>query len=281
MSRQVPVLQTLEPILSTLAQTGLMACDGIQALVWLMGPGDICDTCPRSSECPTRTTCLHLVASAGIAADAHERGRRIPIGSGSLGRVPVSHEPLLARAGIAALGVAEAGWIARHRVRALAAMPLEQGERRIGMLAVLSRSAPPAEQVRLLAAAARLGAEAIGNVSAFRALAAERNRLAARSARLRSGLPLAPEPEPQPAGPPTGVPSPAPVAESRPPLHPDVTVPGQVRSFAEVQRDGILRALERTGWRVSGPRGAALLLGLKPTTLESKMKKLGLHRPPR
>jgi PAS domain S-box-containing protein len=38
----------------------------------------------------------------------------------------------------------------------------------------------------------------------------------------------------------------------------------------------ILGVLERTSWRVKGPDGAAELLGLKPTTLFSKMKKLGL-----
>ena len=52
-----------------------------------------------------------------------------------------------------------------------------------------------------------------------------------------------------------------------------------LRSFAQIQREGILHALERTDWRVSGPRGAAAALGLKPTTLESKMKKLGIRRP--
>jgi len=38
-------------------------------------------------------------------------------------------------------------------------------------------------------------------------------------------------------------------------------------------------ALDQTGWRIRGPGGAAALLGLKPTTLESRIKKLGLERP--
>ena len=33
-----------------------------------------------------------------------------------------------------------------------------------------------------------------------------------------------------------------------------------------------------TSWRVSGERGAAKILGLKPTTLEARMKKLGIER---
>jgi len=38
-------------------------------------------------------------------------------------------------------------------------------------------------------------------------------------------------------------------------------------------------ALDQTGWRIRGPGGAAALLGLKPTPLESRIKKLGLERP--
>jgi PAS domain S-box-containing protein len=47
----------------------------------------------------------------------------------------------------------------------------------------------------------------------------------------------------------------------------------------ELSRRRIVEALERSGWRVSGPRGAAQALGLKPTTLEARMKRLGITRP--
>jgi formate hydrogenlyase transcriptional activator len=51
------------------------------------------------------------------------------------------------------------------------------------------------------------------------------------------------------------------------------------RSLEEVEREHIVAVLEETGWRVSGERGAARILGLKRTTLESRMKKLGIERP--
>jgi formate hydrogenlyase transcriptional activator len=50
-------------------------------------------------------------------------------------------------------------------------------------------------------------------------------------------------------------------------------------SFSEAERRAILHALETSGWRISGHNGAAEVLGLKPTTLHAKMKKLGIHRP--
>jgi formate hydrogenlyase transcriptional activator len=46
-----------------------------------------------------------------------------------------------------------------------------------------------------------------------------------------------------------------------------------------LEREHILRALEQTSWRVSGDSGAAAIVGLKPTTLEARMKKLGIIRP--
>ncbi|MBT5874767.1 MAG: sigma 54-interacting transcriptional regulator [Candidatus Latescibacteria bacterium] len=45
------------------------------------------------------------------------------------------------------------------------------------------------------------------------------------------------------------------------------------------EKTHILEALRQTEWRVSGSRGAARILGLKPTTLEARMKKLGIKRP--
>jgi PAS domain S-box-containing protein len=46
----------------------------------------------------------------------------------------------------------------------------------------------------------------------------------------------------------------------------------------EIQKRHILAVLQKTGWRVSGKKGAAAILGLKPTTLESRMAKLGIKR---
>ena len=47
-----------------------------------------------------------------------------------------------------------------------------------------------------------------------------------------------------------------------------------------LERDNIIAALLKTHWKVSGPRGAANLLGLKPSTLTSRIKRLGLRPSP-
>ena len=47
----------------------------------------------------------------------------------------------------------------------------------------------------------------------------------------------------------------------------------------EGMREQILHVLQDTGWRIRGSGGAAEILGLKPTTLESRMARLGIIRP--
>jgi PAS domain S-box-containing protein len=51
-----------------------------------------------------------------------------------------------------------------------------------------------------------------------------------------------------------------------------------VSTLNEAERDHILRALEATGWRIQGPKGAAAMLKLHPSTLRFRMKRLGVTR---
>jgi len=77
-------------------------------------------------------------------------------------------------------------------------------------------------------------------------------------------------PVPDPGGGQSTVPAPA--------------TPGPVESspggatLEAVERAHILATLERTGWLIEGPRGAAKVLGLHPNTLRSRMEKLGIKR---
>jgi len=67
-------------------------------------------------------------------------------------------------------------------------------------------------------------------------------------------------------GPDTGL-EPTPIAETK-----------TSDSLEEIQRQHILRVLERTAWVISGPRGAGAILGLHPNTLRSLMIRLGIRR---
>ena len=65
------------------------------------------------------------------------------------------------------------------------------------------------------------------------------------------------------------------------PSKPSATVAAGHSSIAlvDIERDHIVAVLEGVKWRVRGDGGAAKLLGMKPSTLESRMAKLGIHRP--
>ncbi|PYT72668.1 MAG: Fis family transcriptional regulator [Acidobacteria bacterium] len=52
-----------------------------------------------------------------------------------------------------------------------------------------------------------------------------------------------------------------------------------ISTLEEAERQHILRALKHTQWRIAGPKGAATLLGMKRTTLQARMRKLGIRRP--
>ncbi|MCD4731470.1 MAG: sigma 54-interacting transcriptional regulator [Bacteroidales bacterium] len=52
----------------------------------------------------------------------------------------------------------------------------------------------------------------------------------------------------------------------------------QTSSLNDYEKEYILEVLEMTNWRVSGEKGAAKILDIKPTTLEARMKKLGISR---
>ncbi|NWF57373.1 MAG: hypothetical protein HXY45_21545 [Syntrophaceae bacterium] len=65
----------------------------------------------------------------------------------------------------------------------------------------------------------------------------------------------------------------------------EVAVPNRAPSekdgtgnLEDLERKHIVAVLEKSGWRIGGPGGAAGVLGLKRTTLQAKMKKLGIKR---
>jgi formate hydrogenlyase transcriptional activator len=67
----------------------------------------------------------------------------------------------------------------------------------------------------------------------------------------------------------TGATLTVPMLDTTAPVHP----PHMLR---DVEHDHILQTLKRTGWQIKGPAGAAAALGLKPSTLRSRMEKLGI-----
>jgi formate hydrogenlyase transcriptional activator len=72
-------------------------------------------------------------------------------------------------------------------------------------------------------------------------------------------------------------PAPSPPAASvAPPANADAAP--AATSMLEIERQHIASVLKQTGWRIDGPQGAARFLGINPSTLRSRIKKLGIRR---
>jgi transcriptional regulator with GAF, ATPase, and Fis domain len=56
-------------------------------------------------------------------------------------------------------------------------------------------------------------------------------------------------------------------------------MPSPLKSLQEIETDHIIRVLEETNWRIDGPKGAALILDMNPSTLRSRLRKLGIKKP--
>jgi formate hydrogenlyase transcriptional activator len=70
-------------------------------------------------------------------------------------------------------------------------------------------------------------------------------------------------------------PQPQTVAPATPPAN---GKPRKIETMEDVERRHVLETLEATDWVVGGPKGAAVLLGLKRSTLQVRMEKLGIRR---
>lgn len=243
-------------LINDLAASVTQVMDGVLSRVWLTNPGDICPSCPMLSECADRTRCLHLATSTGVTRRTDGPFRRFPIGARQVGRVARTLEAYVAREDLATSTLADPAWLATHRVSSFAALPLEHRGQCLGVLAIFSRRSLDDRDVLWLALMTRQAAFALAQCRALADVDRARAQLAAELVRAHAN-----------AAPP------APAAS--------VAGPEWLRPLRDIEREVIERVLEHTGGRVSGPRGAAAILGMRPTTLDSRIRKLGAQKPPR
>jgi transcriptional regulator with GAF, ATPase, and Fis domain len=167
--------RSLAEVLRAVVQ-GIAQCRGVVlARIWLIERGDLCDTCRFRTECPDRTRCLHLMASAGNSMDPKadnsrlEGGfRRFPLGVRKIGRVGKSGEPLLL-SGVRGdeEWVAEPHWMQHEGVKTFAAQPLTFRDEVLGVLALFDRGVLGPSDFDWLRVFADHAAVSIANARAF------------------------------------------------------------------------------------------------------------------
>ena len=127
---------------------GLVANTAVAlARVWLIAPGDICETCPLFAECPDQTRCLHLSASAGKPLDGRVDWtrldgafRRFPLGVRKIGRIGENGTGILIE-DVARdhEWIARTDWARHERIVSFGGQPLIFNGEILGVLGVFNR----------------------------------------------------------------------------------------------------------------------------------------------
>ncbi|MFG0290622.1 MAG: sigma 54-interacting transcriptional regulator [Rhodopirellula sp. JB044] len=154
--------------------------------IWLRRPGLGCDTCRMRPECPDRSECLHLVASAGQSVVEPERDltktqgdfQRFPIGVRKVGKIAASGKPLEVQAIEGEHSwIADPAWFQAEGIRGFGGQPLMHRDKVLGVLAVFSRSTISEEDFDWLRTIADHAAASLGNAMAWEEIESLRKRL--------------------------------------------------------------------------------------------------------
>jgi GAF domain-containing protein len=182
---------------------GLAGQPGVAlARIWLLAPGDLCDTCFRRADCPDQTQCLHLVASAGSSNSSP--GESWSCLQGQFRRIPVGHRKVgeIGRTGKSILipdSAVESGWIGRkdwaerEGIRAFAGYPLVARGEILGVLALFSREALTEQDFAWLRIFADRVAVAITNARAFEKIQRSEEELRGRERHLQQVVDMVPQ----------------------------------------------------------------------------------------
>ena len=199
---------------------------------------------------------LTLSGSAGTPTGGGAYSRldgtfsHIALGEGKIGQIAASQSPLV----VSNLRgdedwLANQGWIARQGIRAFVGHPIASEGELLGVMALFDRARPGDDDLAAWEFLAHYTATRLIELRAHDELSARLHALET---------------------------SPVAVSEA---TAATTDVPRTIVTRSDLrtlERHTLEAALTQTAGRVFGPRGAALLLGMKPTTLASRMKALGL-----
>ena len=170
---------------------GLVQQSGVAlARVWIVKPGDTCQSCRMRASCPDQTSCLHLVASAGssVTGESWSRTdgdfRRVPLAHLKVGSIASSRTGLLI-ADPRSEKWSRPEWVRSERITSFVGQPLVFHDETLGVLAVFRREPIDEQEFRWLRMFADQAASAIANARAFSELERLRQQLESHNAYLK------------------------------------------------------------------------------------------------
>jgi PAS domain S-box-containing protein len=161
-----------ERILAAVTDALTRSLGAAAARVWLVGPGDSCNTCELADRCHNRKSCLHLVEHGGLGP-LDRVLRRVPIGDFSVGRVAAQGGMITSDQLDQEPGLADPDWARIERLKSFAGYPLTHEGRLVGVVAMWSRDRLRDEVLEALRILARHAATAIAGAQLIQDVRAE------------------------------------------------------------------------------------------------------------
>ena len=177
--------RTLDALLELIVSRLRDLEDVALARIWLVDRGDICEHCHFRTECPERSQCLHLVASAGKSVtgspqwnELDGKFRRFPIGVRKVGHIAKRGEPVeIVDIDSGSHWIAEPMWAKREQIRGFIGQPLLHQEEVLGVLGVFLRTPLIEEGLVWLRMIADHAAVTIANTRALEEIERLQNQL--------------------------------------------------------------------------------------------------------
>jgi formate hydrogenlyase transcriptional activator len=196
MAQQRSVDELLQLVTSSLASTSNVAL----ARVWMIAPGDICDTCNEYAACRDNSRCLHLMASHGLSLDntttwntiEHSAFRRFPLGGRKVGRIASSGQAgnISATRGDSDW-IADRVWVEKEHIVSFVGQPLIYKGEVLGVLAMFTRIALEQGALGLMRMIADHLAYAVANARAFAEIERLKRQIESENAYLREEVNIA------------------------------------------------------------------------------------------
>jgi len=172
MAQQRSVEELLELVTFSLASTPNVAL----VRVWMIAPGDVCNSCNELAVCLNKSRCLHLMASRGVSIDTtttwntidQSAFRRFPIGVRKVGRIASSGQPgIVSSIAGNSEWIADRAWVEKEHIVSFVGQPLTYKGEVLGVLAMFTRIALEQGALGLMRMIADHLAYAISNARAF------------------------------------------------------------------------------------------------------------------
>lgn len=196
MAQQCAVDKLLQLVTSSLASNNNV----VLARVWMLAPGDICDTCKEYAGCLDKSRCLHLMASRGFSIDntttwntiGQSSFRRFPIGVRKVGLIASSGQPII----ISTIGsnsewIADMAWVKKEHIVGFVGQPMIYKGEVLGVLAMFTRVALGQEALGLMRMIADHLAYAVSNARAFAEIKHLKRQIEKENAYLREEVNIA------------------------------------------------------------------------------------------